>query len=203
MEKLQKTAGKLDVFIHILQVGCMIAAVAALVALVLIGACFLFQLDPKLIGTGYHSLDLGFLELSLTEAVAPDKHVVLGIVAGNVAFTLALALLSRAGLTCVRRLLAPMKEGSPFHGEASACLKKLALLSLVIGAMANVMDLVNQVMTNRFYRLTEVLRSDAITQVSLNFNMDLTYVAVSAMLLLLSYVFHYGQALQQLSDETL
>jgi hypothetical protein len=47
------------------------------------------------------------------------------------------------------------------------------------------------------------MTSDKILSVTPNYEADLTFLAIAAVLMLLAYVFHYGQALQQQADETL
>ena len=54
-----------------------------------------------------------------------------------------------------------------------------------------------------FYGLPELMVSEKITQVTGMFSVDLTFLVYWGILHLLGYVFHYGEQLQQLSDETL
>ena len=203
MEKMKKAAVRLDVFFNVLQVVCVVAAVAAGVAFVMIAACLIFRFDPELIGTGYNALDIGFLELEVVEGFAPDKYRVLVIGAVDMAMGVILALLGRACTSSVRRLLSPMKEGQPFHSAASSSLRRLALLSLVIGVVLNISEIASRLLTEHIYSLTELLVSEKIAAVSVGGKLKLSYLVVSGILLLLSYVFRYGQELQQLSDETL
>ena len=58
-------------------------------------------------------------------------------------------------------------------------------------------------MTVFVYDLPGLLISHKITHVGGMFQVDLTFLIYWAILLLLSYVFRYGEELQQLSDETL
>lgn len=203
MDRMKKTAARLDVFFSVLQVLYVVAAVASGVALLMIAACLIFRFDPEKIGTGYNMLEIGFLELELSEGFAPDKFRVLGIGAVDMVAGVVLALLGRACVRCIRRLLAPMKEGLPFHESAAAGLRRLALLSLIIGVVLNGSEIANQLMTSRIYGLPELFLSDRIAAVAQHNGLDFNCLIVSGVLLLLSYVFRYGQSLQQLSDETL
>ena len=203
MENIKKNARRLDILFRILQIACTIAAVSALVALALIGACFLFKLAPEQIGRGYNSLDIGFLEMELAQRFAPDPHNVLKIAAVELAAGFATALLGRMAMKQIRSLLAPMKEGSPFHEGAAINLKRLALLSLIIGVVLNISGLVNCLLTNHYYHLPELLEGESILRVNMKYDLDLSFLVVSGILLMLSYIFRHGQTLQQLSDETL
>ena len=203
MDKMKNAARRLDIFFRILQIACTVAAVTSAVILLMIGACFLFGLDPEMIGTGYNMLELGFMEFELAQAYAPSSHTVLLISAAEMAFALPAALLGRACMGRVRALLAPMKEGLPFHNEASNALKRLALMSLVLGALISLSEAVNHVLLGICYNPAELFASEKILSTTLHYDMDLSFLLVSGILLLLSYVFRYGQGLQQLSDETL
>lgn len=203
MEKLQSTARKLDIFFQILQICCTVAIVASIVVLMMIGACFAFKLDPEMIGTGYEVIEIGAIELELAQGYAPDKHQVLIVSAVGMVLDIAVILLAYACLKAIRSLLQPMKEGSPFHESASACLKKLALLILGVGVLVNAADLLGLLLMEKGYGLSRILLGENILRVTFHYELNLSWFAVSAILLLLSYIFHYGQALQQLSDETL
>ena len=202
MDKMKKTAVRLDVFFQVLQVACIVAAAASGVALVMIIACLIFRFDPELIGTGYNVLDIAFLELEVAESFAPDKYRVLAIGAVDMAMGVILALLGRACTASVRRLLSPMKEGLPFHESAAACLRRLALLSLIIGVVLNASEIASQLLTEYIYGLEGLILGEKIIGMELHSKLKLSCLVVSGVLLLLSYVFRYGQTLQQLSDET-
>jgi hypothetical protein len=96
-----------------------------------------------------------------------------------------------------------MAEEKPFDSIVSTNLKKLANLSIHFGILYNVIILAEQIIAVFVYDLPGLLISDKITHISGMFNVDLTFVVYWAILLLLSYVFRYGEDLQQLSDETL
>ena len=53
------------------------------------------------------------------------------------------------------------------------------------------------------YDLHLLLLSEKISHVEFMFVFDLSFLVVYGVLLLLSYIFRYGEELQQLSDETL
>ena len=203
MEKLKLNAGRFDKVLYALQIACTVAAVAALVGILLIGAAVLFQLDPGLIGTGYESLDLGFLELELAPEFAPDTKLVLGITAVELALGIVMALLGKKCLGCLRKIITPMKEGNCFHETAADNLKTLASLSLILGGVTNVAQFLGHLMVQYGYRLQELFVGDKIKAVSFYYEADLTCFGVAVILMLLSYVFRHGQSLQQLSDETL
>lgn len=202
MDKMKSTARKLDVFFHILQVCSIVAAVASGVFLVLAAAVLVFGLDPNLIGTGYHELDVGFLKLTLNESVCPFEKQVLSIASVGLGLGCILALCIYRILACIRKILAPMKDGLPFS-NTFIHLRRLAVYTLVLGVVSNVSNIVELFLVDKTYHLTDLFLNEKILSAAVQYEFNLGFIAVSAVLFLLSYIFHYGQELQTLSDETL
>lgn len=202
MEKLTKTAKTLDKVFSIVYSVFTALAIAAGVCIGILVIGYLLKLDPETIGTGYESLDFGALELQIADGFAPGKWYVLLQAGVVLALCCACVLIGRQGIRYIRAILHPMTEGKPFDNAVSINLKKLSILSIVLGIALNVCLLVEQVMTVYAYDLTNLLISEKITHISVNLEFDLTFLLFSAFLLLLSYVFHYGEELQKLSDET-
>ena len=196
MNKLKSTARRLDGFFHVIQILYAIAAVASLIGLLLIAACFVFKLDPEQIGKGFQVLDIGTLEIELAKEYVPNKYSILSIAAEELIAAIMLALLGR-------RCLSPMRVGLPFHETAATSLRRIALLTLIIGIVINCSRFASCYLTEYIYKLEELLLNGKIIGISINQKLDLSHLVISGVMLLLSYVFHYGHSLQQLSDETL
>ena len=203
MNNLTNTAKKLDKVFEIAHIVFGALAIASLVGVALIAAAYVFKLDPEMIGTGYASFDIGFLELEVAEAYSPSKWLVLGQAAFTLLVSCRLFYDGRRGLGYVREILKPMIEEKPFDSIVSTNLRKLAKLSIVLGILVNIIILCEQLMTVFVYNLPSLLISEKITHVTGMFKLDLTFLVYWAILMLLSYVFRYGESLQQLSDETL
>lgn len=203
MNNLSNTAKKLDKVFEIVHIVLGALAVAAIVFIALIGLAYVLKWDPEFIGTGYASFDVGFLELEVAENHSPDKWLVLLQAAITLAVSCRLLYDGRRGVGYIRQILKPMTEEKPFDSIVSTNLKKLAHLSINLGILWNVIILAEQIMMIFVYDLPGLLISEKITHVTGMFNVDLTFLIYWAILMLLSYVFRYGEQLQQLSDETL
>ena len=203
MNNLSNTARKLDKVLEIAHIVFGALAIACIVGVALIAVAYILKLDPNMIGTGYENFDVGFLELTVAESYAPDKWMILLQAAITLAVSCRLMYDARRGVGYIREILNPMKEEKPFDTIVSTNLKKLAKLSINLGILGNIIILSEQIMTVFVYDLPGLLVSEKITHVGGMFNVDLTFVVYWAILLLLSYVFRYGEELQQLSDETL
>ena len=203
MNNLSNTARKLDKVLEIAHIVFGALAIACIVGVAMIAVAYILKLDPAMIGTGYENFDVGFLELTIAESYAPDKWMILLQAAITLAVSCRLMYDARRGVGYIREILDPMKEEKPFDTIVSTNLKKLARLSINLGIFYNLIILSEQIMTVFVYDLPGLLVSDKITHVGGMFQVDLTFLIYWAILLLLSYVFRYGEELQQLSDETL
>ena len=203
MNTLSNTAKKLDKVFEIAYIVLGALAIACVVGVALIAVAYVLKLDPTMIGTGYENFDIGFLELTVAKDYAPDKWLVLLQAAITLLVSCRLFYDGRRGIGYIREILLPMKEERPFDSIVSTNLKKLARLSITMGILGNMIILSDQIMTVFVYDLPGLLISEKITHVGGMFHVDLTFLIYWASLLLLSYVFRYGEELQQLSDETL
>ncbi len=203
MNNLSNTAKKLDRVFEIAHIVFGALAIASIVGVALIAAAYILKLDPSMIGTGYDSLDIGFLELEIAQNYTPDRWLVLLQAAITLFFSCRLFYDCRRGVGYIREILLPMKDEKPFDSIISTNLKKLARLSISLGILFNFISLFEQIMVVFVYNLPELMVSEKITHVGGMFQLDLTFLICWGILHLLSYVFRYGEQLQQLSDETL
>ena len=203
MNNLTNTAKKLDKVFEIAHIVLGAMSIGFLVCAALIAVAYIFKLDPSMIGTAYENFDLGFLELTVAKEYAPDKWLVLLQAFITLLVGCRLMYEGRRGVGYIREILLPMKEEKPFDSIVSTNLKKLAKLSITLGILYNIIILSEQVLTVFVCDLPQLLISEKIVHVDGMFHIDLTFLIYWAILLLLSYIFRYGEQLQQLSDETL
>ena len=203
MNNLSNTAKKLDKIFEIVHIVLGALAIASIVGVALIAVAYILKWDPSMIGTGYENFDIGFLELTVAEGYAPNKWMVLLQAAVTLTVSCRLFYDGRRGVGYIREILRPMTEEKPFDTIVSTNLKKLATLSIRLGILYNIIILSEQIMTVFVYDLPGLLLSEKISHVGGMFQVDLTFLIYWAILRLLSYIFRYGEELQQLSDETL
>jgi TRAP-type C4-dicarboxylate transport system permease small subunit len=203
MNELKKTAGILDKIFYALSIALTVGIVGCLVSLVIVAVGFLFKLDPSIIGTGYNTVELGILEFTVADGYAPKPWFVLSLLAIQITMTLVCLLIARPCIHGIRKILEPMTQGTVFHAGISATLRKLAKNSIFLCIAVNIMNLAEIVMCSFGFHIYDLLIGEKITELSIYANLDGTFLIVAGVLYLLSFVFHYGEELQQLSDETL
>lgn len=203
MKDLVKTASILDKILNIMSIAIKIAAVTLVVCLCILTAGFLFDLPPQMVGTGYEHADLGFVTFTVAESHLPDHRIIWWQVGAEMFLTLLCLLPAHFIVKAIREILAPMKNGEPFHNTVSVNLNKLARYVCSLGIGVNLQDIISNIALTKAYNLPNLLLSEKVSQVEFMFGFDFSFLLVCGVLLLLSYVFRYGEQLQQLSDETL
>ena len=203
MNNLRKTASVLDTVMKILSVCIKIGAVALLIGLVILAAGFLFDLPPQMVGTGYATAEIGFVTFTVAENYLPDFHIIWAQVAAEMILTFLCLIPAHFIVKSIRAILAPMKAGEPFHNDVSLHLNKIARYVCSLGIGLNLAEIIGNILLTKAFDLHLLLLSEHIPRVEFHFTFDFSFLLVSGILLLLSYVFRYGEELQQLSDETL
>jgi hypothetical protein len=147
------------------------------------------------------SLGIGFLQLTLQKVPLDQPKLYFfygirvlgtGIVFGTVAYILRL----------IRNVLKPMKDGRPFEREVAVNLKKMAVAILFAGGIWQAMYVIMEKILISILPMEQMF-GDIVVSWKYDSTVDYSFVLLAAILLFLSYIFNYGCALQQESDETL
>ena len=189
MENLQKTARVLDVLARIAL--CVSLALILLVLGILVTA----REIPELSGALSSALTAGAFHFILAEPVSQPWAARLVLAA------LACAV-SCYEITVFRRILRPMREGRPFDGVARR-LRTLAWVTLAAGFFLSLGD---ALVSARFYYHLDyrtLFLNGSVLACSVEIQPNLNFLWPSLLLLLLSFVFRYGEELQRQADETL
>ena len=96
-----------------------------------------------------------------------------------------------------------MKEGNPFTVSVSSKIKRLAQIQLFGGLAATILKAIGESASILNFNLMDLFNLNVVERVSINYSFDLNFLFIAFIFYLLSYVFQYGEELQQLSDETL
>lgn len=198
MNKLTKTAKTIDTVANILFWLCAVGG-----GIFVAAAIFIAVLHPALLEGSTSTLSLGPVTFDLAPEYAMSEwasRLVFGFGALFIAVAVVCACI---GLRLVRGILAPMKEARPFDVAVHSNLKKLAWLILGGGAVISLLGAVTQGVILYTAHLDEIFDSSAISGMTAELSVDLSFVPVFAVVYLLALVFQYGEELQTQSDETL
>ncbi|MBO5177060.1 MAG: DUF2975 domain-containing protein [Lachnospiraceae bacterium] len=200
MEKLMKTSKTVDT---ILKVVYKILQVGGIIIFVGVGICLIAGALGQLPPAELTSVSFGDVELIFAEPQIVDNSF-MTIEMGT---TLVMALLAIA-VTCylikvLRKVLVPMIAGQPFDGTVSTNIKKLGITIIVSGIIIDLIEVIGSNLAFYMYDISELFLSENIGKVMINGEIGLGNVLVGVLVIMLSYVFRYGEQLQQQADETL
>ncbi len=197
-EKMAKTAVVLDRVFHILQI---IMLVCAAVVVVVLGIFTIINFVSPDTVEGINmdtSINFGMLtfEPGVSALVDSADFLTFGWIAAASAVVFVAVIWYALGI--FRKILKPMTEGNPFSPSVSREIRRLAFVCLIGGLLRSIVSFVEAA------NLKHILELSGQPQlVTMNYVFDLSCVVEFFVLLLISYIFSYGEKLQQLSDETL
>lgn len=157
----------------------------------------------KVFMQGSLTLELGFIKVLMTDGYQSVTPMVRAYAAAILVSGAVYAFAIRYLTGIIRSILAPMKEGRPFEAGVCASLKKIAYWIFIVGGVSQVLGAVSSVLMTRAFPIDAVFASEAVKGVEYVYVMDFGFVLAGFMTLFLSWVFAYGQKLQQEADETL
>lgn len=196
--KMVKTANALDIFAKVCGGIFRVVGFVCLVFAVLV-----LVLGEKMFAEGSYSLDSGFLKLYLADGLLPDMEMMKLYAIITLLVVAVLCFAVHFICLYLRAVFTPMKEGRPFEADIPIYLRRIAWLTLIAGFIIQAAEALEGFILTRAYPMEELFSSEAIGSVEYSFSMDFSFVLLFCAFMLLSYIFSYGRALQQESDETL
>lgn len=197
MEKMSKIAKNLDILLNVAYQVC-----RAVVCVLLVCMIILPFAGESMIESGSFSLELGHVSLIMADSVAPARNMVLRVELGLV-YAAAVLAVGCYLLKLVRGVVKAMVEKRPFDGTVSAQLRKLSFAALIGGGVLSAAKLAGEIALAAMYDFNTLFINEKIVGVQTEYVLDMNFILAFAVLYLLSFVFRYGEELQQQSDETL
>lgn len=200
--KLKKNAKRLDTLFKVLQkiiLISMVVAVCIFLVLTIANA-----IDPNvIIGEALHEIDIGPITITLAEGYTPNNNRILTY--GWILLSLggASAAVTYYAFDCIRKILQSVIQENPFYASVGKHIRKIGCVCVALGIVENAAGILETHNHFQNYGLLNLLNSTLISNITVNYQLDFTFIILFFVLYLLSYIFEYGAKLQQLSDETL
>ena len=196
--KMIRVAKNLDIFVN---VGGKITAGMGIACLLI--AALVLAFGGRMFTEGSITLDLDFIKFHLADnSYVNERFIRLYVCVATLGGGIYCFLIYHvSGL--LRRILTPMKIGRPFETGISENLKKVGWLVLIGGSLGELLGIAARLLLTKAYTLQDLFVSPAITRTEFVFTMNFSFVMIACVIFFLSYIFTYGQTLQQDSDETL
>lgn len=196
--KMMKGAKTLDTIVKIAG-----GIAGAMIWVLVIFALLVIFVGEKVFVPGSLTMELGFIRIHMADEYQSVTPMVRAYAAAMLASGAVYAFAIRYLTGIIRAILAPMKEGRPFESGVCASLKKIAYWIFIAGGVSQALGAVCSVLMTRAFPIDAVFSSAAVKGVEYVYVMDFGFVLAGFVALFLSWVFAYGQALQQEADETL
>lgn len=196
--KMIKMAKVIDKILKVVQ-GLALAGV--IVCAIFIPLTFIFK--DKIIADA-SAVTIGNLTLTFAGTMVPAfESLKTGIVVTLVS-AVVMAAITWYILKVLRSIMKHVKEGRPFEAGISQMIKKLAWIILIGGILTQVLKVVTDTVMLASYDFSKIFNPEIISGYTINHTLNLGAPIVAFVILLcLSFVFRYGEMLQQESDETL
>ena len=94
-------------------------------------------------------------------------------------------------------------DHTPFDVRVANHIKNLAKYILAGGIVFNILEVCRVLYFKQILNFDLLFNTKYVTQINFDIRLHLSFLIFAALIYLLSYIFRYGQELQQLSDETL
>lgn len=196
--KMTRVAKNLDILAN---VGGKITCAAGIVCMVVAVLTLFF--GGRMFAEGAVTLDIDFIKFHLNDNGYVNerfmKFYVIAATLGGGIICFLVYYISKV----LRTILAPMKNGRPFEDGISGNLKKVGWGVLIGGFLSELVGIAARMLLIKAYSIEALFESAAIAKTEFVFTMNFDFVLITCVVFFLSYVFTYGHALQQESDETL
>ncbi len=197
-EKMIKTAKISYTIINVIQKVIIAAIVLIALAAVIMAVAWKtgVPIVQNVLTFGNVSLELSEQSAVTDTTLVPRMLLALGsgaIMAGILLY----------GVSILKGILKPMKEGRPFDTNVSGEIKKLGYVVLAGGFLQQFTEMAGYYMFQNYEILQSLFRENVIEKVTINNEINLNFLIVALVLFLLAHVFSYGEELQRQSDETL
>ena len=166
-------------------------------------AVLMVLFGEKMFDAGSFSLDLSYITLHLSSEFQPSMDLIETAIMILLAGLSVVFVMISYGIKQFRGILAPMKDGRPFEADAPRKLKNIAWTTLVAGCVFNAILFAESMILTSAFPMEQIFSSPAIEEVEFVYSMDFNFVLIFCAFMFLSYIFDYGQKLQQEADETL
>lgn len=188
---------KMCSILEIVRWSCLISEV------LLIGLFLIFVSDKGIYNTIFGSIRIDYLQLIFKNDLALNKDKMSGwlpLLFLGIAF---LVFIIYKSVKTVEEICSLTIDHRPFDKRVSNYITRLAQYIVAGGIVFNILDVCRIIYFKQIINFDVLLNTDYVTQIDFAFHPKISFLIVAALIYLLSFIFRYGQELQQLSDETL
>ena len=196
-DKSKDLLKKMCFILKIVRWVCLISVV------LLIGLSLFYAFNKDVYNTLFGSIRIDFLQLMFKDDAALYKD--------NMSMWLPILFLLIAILVfiiyksvqAIESICTITMDHTPFDVRVANHIKNLAKYILAGGIVFNILEVCRVMQFKQTINFNLLFNTKYVTQINFDIRLHLSFLIFAALIYLLSYIFRYGQELQQLSDETL
>lgn len=186
---------------------CFILKVVRWVCLIfvvlLIGLSLFYAFNKDVYNTLFGSIRIDYLQLIFNDDLALHKDKMSIWLPLIFLITAIFVFIISKAVQTIESICTITMDHTPFDVRVANHIKKLAKYILAGGIVFNILEVCRVMQFKQTINFNLLFNTKYVTQINFDIRLHLSFLIFAALIYLLSYIFRYGQELQQLSDETL
>lgn len=196
-DKSKALLKKMCFVLEIIRGACLIS-----VAL-LIGLSLFFAFNKDVYNTLFGSIRIDYLQLIFNDDLALNKDKMSMWLPLILLITAIFVFIIYKTVQTIESICTITMNHTPFDVRVSNHIKSLAKYILAGGIVFNILEVCRVMQFKQTINFDLLFNTKYVTQINFDIRLHLSFLVFATLIYLLSYIFRYGQELQQLSDETL
>lgn len=177
--------------------------VCLIYVVLLIGLSLFYAFNKDVYNTLFGSIRIDYLQLIFNDALALNKDKMSMWLPILFLLTAILIFIIYKSVQAIESICMITMDHTPFDLSVSNHIKNLAKYILAGGIVFNILEVCRVMQFKQTINFDLLFNTKYVTQINFDIRLHLSFLVFATLIYLLSYIFRYGQELQQLSDETL
>ena len=169
----------------------------------IIGLSLFYAFNKDVYNTLFGSIRIDYLKLIFNDDAALHKDKMSMWLPLILLITAIFIFIIYKSIQTIESICTITIDHTPFDLSVSNHIKKLAKYILAGGIVFNILEVCRVLYFKQILNFDLLFNTKYVTQINFDIRLHLSFLIFAALIYLLSYIFRYGQELQQLSDETL
>ena len=196
-DKSKDLLKKMCFILKIVRWVCLISVV------LLIGLSLFYAFNKDVYNTLFGSIRIDYLQLIFNDDLALNKDKMSMWLPLIFLITAIFVFIIYKAVQTIESICTIAMDHTPFDVRVSNHIKKLAKYILAGGIVFNILEVCRVMYFKQIINFDLLFNTKYVTQINFGIRIEFSFLIFAALIYLLSYIFRYGQELQQLSDETL
>lgn len=169
----------------------------------LIGLSLFYAFNKDVYNTLFGSIRIDYLKLIFNDDAALHKDKMSMWLPLILLITAIFIFIIYKSIQTIESICTITIDHTPFDVRVANHIKKLAKYIFAGGIVFNILEVCRVLYFKQILNFDLLFNTKYVTQINFDIRLHLSFLIFAALIYLLSYIFRYGQELQQLSDETL